>query len=114
MKLIWGSEQSYITPLEGDIFVRTDNPISTPYISLSHEIAHRKLGHHKLLGGVSAEIDAWELTILQLMQSGEWNEAVKEEAIYDLNSYLGDEKEARWWIDRMEKHARDRLGYIEQ
>src|SRR4030042_7086915 len=113
-KLFWGAKYSSISPLIGDISIATDNPVVTPFVSLSHEIAHKKLGHHKILGNVSAEVDAWELTIFQLMQGGEWKEAIKAEAIYALNSYIGNYDEAKWWIERLEQRAKRELDYIKE
>ena len=104
----WLPHSDYNWALD-EIRIVSDDPDVEPHVALSHEIAHRRLGHQGE-GALSSEVDAWNETVYYLMRSGEWTPEAKEQAIWALSSYFAPtsdpEGEARQWISRAESRAR--------
>ena len=97
------------SPIEHTIYIRRDDPDISPHIGIAHELGHYKLDVDSTFGG---EITAWEEAIYNLMRAGEWNKESREEVVWALSSGRDNfEEEARWWINRMEQKARQRLNW---
>lgn len=96
-----------------EVGIPYDDPVMEPHLALSHEIAHIREGHFDFdepeMSQISTEIAATERTIEQLMSGGEWTRQAKDSLTSALSSYISGE-DAKWWMDRLEKRARKKLG----
>jgi len=101
------SMHSEFIPSENTVLIRSDDPGVEPHIAIAHELGHITTEADSSFAG---EVRAWEEAIYHLMSVGEWTKDAKAQAIWALSGYVGnDEKEAEWWIKRMENRARERL-----
>jgi len=94
------------SPIGDTITIVADDKVE-PHIAIAHELGHITTEADSSFAG---EVRAWEEAIYHLMRVGEWTKDARSQSIWALSGYVGnDEKEAEWWIKRMENRARERL-----
>ena len=101
------------SPTERIIYIRGDDPDIEPHVAIAHELGHYK-DYEDYSIGMGEEIRAWEEAVYNLMRAGEWNKEVEEQVVWALTGDRENfESEARWWVNRMEQKARQRLKWRE-
>ena len=98
------------------VLIPTDDSDFPPYYSLSHELAHQRLGHGKPahVADLGSELEAVEQTIRQLKNSGEWGAKTRYMTIKALSGYTGGNyRVAREMVIAMEKRIDHQLGMPE-